>query len=326
MTKHNLPDPVTLLSQDVEPVPDWLANFKAGDRLPFEAVVKSRVVYYPACCHVWKDVQIFGNAEAAHCFVRADFSLPLDDVKRQIIGDGKDNVFREYRVVDYGAAEKRKFTDGRNGNWEQKATERAARDFLALGHMLGDIFDTSEVDFPARSHVDNPELWHNHDYREPEQGAFVFWAVLEKEAEGGSTHISSRIAILHLGIDAFVGFDVLFMQKGNTLPYAVHGRRFPYAIILDGACYDGWAFGGIAPGPAGGRDCDFLEFLCRNNFRKRPKWLLIKDDVPAWPQYVQKSESDVDSYCAGRKLFLRRGQKIGNDVAMPEKERMLDEQ
>jgi hypothetical protein len=317
-----LPDPISLLSVDVEPVPAWLANFKAGDLLPFEEFLKSRVVYYPACANVWKDVQIFGHVHAAHCFVRADFGLSLDEVKRQVVGGERDNVFKDYHVVSSHAAEKRDYNQHKIGNLGQQATVRAVEDFRAVDHILGIICNMGEWPLTPHIHVDYPDLWHNRHYREPERGAFVYWAVLEREEEASSRKIPARIAIMHLGLDAFVGFDALFCQKGNEFGYAKHGRRFPYAVILDGTCYDGWALGGIAPGPAGGRECDFSEFLQRNNFRKRPKWLLIADNVPPWPQYSQKSGCDD----TGRKLFLRRGQKMGSGSVMFEKERLSYEE
>jgi hypothetical protein len=278
-------DPVTVLLDDPDTMPRWLADYEPGSPLPLEEFLLSRVVYYPACGPVWHDLGVFGTAHAAHCFVRADHVLTPDHIMMQMTGEGREEPFDKYRLLTSRVVQ--------SGTWATAAPARdpaaqATRDFHTLITMLEQLCVPCHKPVLSHPRLNYPQARQNHHHCEPNGGPFVLLAIFEREANADNRGGPARVAILHLGLDALVGFDALFCQMGATFPYVFQGRRFPYAVVLDGTCYDGWAFGGIY----GVRECELLGAISLSGLRKRPEWLLVKRGITAWPQYARMSGPD----------------------------------
>lgn len=65
--------PQSILSAEQELTPEWLQTYRPDRRFPRNKFFESRVVFYPAAGTDYHALQLFGESEAAHCFVMSDY-------------------------------------------------------------------------------------------------------------------------------------------------------------------------------------------------------------------------------------------------------------
>lgn len=168
-----------------EDCPDWLKNFKKGDKFDRQNFFGSRLVYYPGSGSDGHAVKLFGSTHSAHCFVYVDYLFKQSQVKAHLRGDheGYDGAFRGY-------------------------------------HQLARL-TLSEADLAPvgwTQHVQGLERNRFSDDFKP----YAFLEILERDAEFDDDHGAQRLAILFLGADGIASYDALFCQgNGIRPPFAV---------------------------------------------------------------------------------------------------------
>lgn len=204
---ENLPDPWTVLREDAEPMPKWLASYKPGDPFPRRDFFNSRIVYYPGSRTDGHPLRIFGKAHTAHCFVYCDNSLSAEGVEDQL-----EHVQHPGHPTGYKKL----------AGLIVPENELTPIGWTPHPHIKAMVRDASYPDFATS---------------EPNGGSFAYWAVLERTDDFGEDHGPKRISILHIGGEGIATFDAFFCQKEFTLPYAI--------LLHDHGCGGSWAkFGG----------------------------------------------------------------------------------
>ena len=155
-------------------MPEWLATFKRGNRLDRDAVLNSRVVFYPGCGTDGHPVTLFGGSHSAHVFVYVDYQIPRQEIEETLYHER--HGFRGYDVFDTV-----EFTpEELSGRWKPHA-------HLAVRPIN---YGFASVD------------------------PFGFMVVLQRKRGYDEDHGPQRLAIIFLGADAFATFDALFCQEG----------------------------------------------------------------------------------------------------------------
>jgi hypothetical protein len=178
--------PAEYFSADKEYIPLWLANHKKGDKVNISELLNSRIVYYPGAGTDGSPIRTFNTAHATHVFVYVDYGYD----KQKIDSELSDDAFVGYHL-----------------HHEQAVTRN---------ELLPCAF---------HSHVSNEEMrfaasGYNMSIR-PEDG-FALLKIYERNEDYTDDHGAERFAILYIGADANLTYDVLF---GNT-------DRSPYACVV----------------------------------------------------------------------------------------------
>ena len=180
--------PLDVLRSDAEPLPRWLANYRAGMFFPERSFFASRTAYYPGSGDDGHLLRIFGKSHTAHCFVHADNFHPAVDLETQILDGSHKHHPKGYRVLDF--------------------------QHLALSTITPRNWTPQQILFQAEGN--------SLVQTQPHGGPFALWAVLERQEAFGEEHGPKRIALLHVGADGFAFFASLFCHGANRkLPYAV---------------------------------------------------------------------------------------------------------
>lgn len=179
--------PLEVLRADVEPMPEWLANYQAGAPFPREAFFASRILYYPGSATDGHPLAVFGRTHSVHCFVYADYGFSKADLTRQLTNPADPEH--------------------------------------PLGYRLVSLIDAAEQELTPRGWIRHgtlqPDCNRHFTAIRPPEGPFAVFAVLEREESRGDDHGPQRLALLHVGGDGYATFDALFCQKNSRLPYAV---------------------------------------------------------------------------------------------------------
>ena len=178
--------PAEYFSADKEYMPLWLANHKKGDKVNILELLNSRLVYYPGAGTDGSPIRTFNIAHAAHVFVYVDYGYN----KQKIDSELSDDAFIGYHL-----------------HHEQEVSERELTPRTFRSHI------TNEEKRKAASGYDMSIR--------PEEG-FALLKIYERNEDYTDEHGSQRFAILYVGADANLTYDVLF---GNT-------DRSPYACVI----------------------------------------------------------------------------------------------
>lgn len=175
--------PREYLRENLEAMPDWLAQFTNRDNFPRAAFFGSRVVYYPGSGTDGHAVKLFGSAHAAHCFVYVDYGRTPEELENAL--DHPEHGFLGYhRFARVVLRESDLVPNGwRNHVSPGEANIAAARNFASV--------------------ADAP---------------FGFLEVLERNPDLGEEHGAKRLAILFLGADGIASYDALFCQSHEQRP------------------------------------------------------------------------------------------------------------
>jgi hypothetical protein len=205
---------VEALSQDPEPLPEWLDGYARGDRFSRRTFFSSRVVYYPGAGDDGHAVKLFGLAHTAHVFVYADFGY----ARRKIL----------------------------------QRLDPACPGHLPGYHPIGTI-DVTQVSLGAQGWFahDRREAHLRNQYPLASL-SFGMVAIIERDSERNDDHGPSRLAIMFLKWDGFAAYDALFCRGNGTAgPYGLllqdHGfggnyDRFGAGGLLEGVARKAEAF------------------------------------------------------------------------------------
>jgi hypothetical protein len=173
-------NPEQVLSKSPERLPDWLANYKPGDKPPRrEILFSSRIVFYPGAGFDGHPVKLFASAHAAHVFVYVDYGITKDEILSQL-DENHPGHFRGYKVVG--------------------------------------ILDLAEDDLTPhgwRARVHPDRAGHQTFASKP---PFGFLAIFERDESYGDSHGPQRFALLFLGADGIATYDALFCQPDSVSP------------------------------------------------------------------------------------------------------------
>ncbi|MBP9735495.1 MAG: hypothetical protein KBD82_07670 [Rhodoferax sp.] len=190
-----------------ETCPDWLQNFKKGDKFDREQFFGSRLVYYPGSGSDGHAVKLFGSTHCAHCFVYVDYLFAQDKVRAEL--DGK-----------------------------LAHTDRGSRPFKGYNQLAR--LTLSQADLAPDGwtpHVQGLERTRSSDDFKP----YAFLEILERDDELGEEHGAHRLAILFLGADGIASYDALFCQGDSVSPpFAVLIQEHGF-----GGNYDKFGRGGL---------------------------------------------------------------------------------
>ena len=175
--------PAEYFSADKEPMPLWLVNHKKGNKVNILELLNSRLVYYPGAGTDGSPIRTFNIAHAAHVFVYVDYGYDKEKIDSEL----SDDAFVGYHL-----------------HHEQDVTKNELLPRAFLSHV------TEEEMRSAASGYDMSIR--------PEDG-FALLKIYERNEEFWEEHGAQRFAILYIGADANLTYDVLF---GNTdcSPYA----------------------------------------------------------------------------------------------------------
>lgn len=177
------PDPVTVLRNDAEPIPAWLASYQPGRPFPKRQFFASRIVYYPGSGTDGHPLRTFGKAHTAHCFVYVDFDAMANWLREELRDENHRGHPAGYRLIHLKELTKK------------------------------DLFPRA---WTAHCAVPDPSRLITND-----NAPFAMWAVLERLDTFSADHGPQRISVLYVCWDAYLTFDALFCQRAKKLPYAV---------------------------------------------------------------------------------------------------------
>lgn len=163
-----------------EPVPEWLARFRAGDAFQVDAFLSSRVVYYPGSGTDGQPVRLFGSTHSAHCFIYADYGLTQEQIEQELNDQA-------HGFLGYRSAARLSLTE---------------RDVAPAGWI------------PHAELIGSPVQGRAGVATAP----YGFLEVLERIDGFGDDHGASRLCILFLGADGIAAYDALFCQRNGTPP------------------------------------------------------------------------------------------------------------
>ena len=178
--------PVEYFCADKESMPLWLTTHKKGDKVNISELLASRLVYYPGAGIDGSPIRTFNIAHAAHVFIYVDYGYD----KQKIDIELSDDAFVGYHL-----------------HHEQEITQN---------ELLPRVFHSHASDDEVRFAVSGYDM-----SIRPEEG-FSLLKIYERNEDFGEAHGAQRFAILYIGADANLTYDVLF---GNT-------DRSPYACVV----------------------------------------------------------------------------------------------
>ena len=178
--------PAEYFSADKEYIPLWLANHKKGDKVNISELLNSRMVYYPGAGTDGSPIRTFNTAHAAHVFVYVDYGYD----KQKIDSELSDDAFTGYHIYHEQAVSQKELSP-RTPHYH--VTEEEIREAISG-------YDMSIC---------------------PNEG-FALLKIYERNEDYTDDHGAERFAILYIGADANLTYDVLF---GNT-------DRSPYACVV----------------------------------------------------------------------------------------------
>ena len=225
-----------------EEMPLWLDHYRAGDGLNRDAFFSSRIVYYPGHGSDGKAVRVFGGSSAAHCFVMVDYGYPEKTLRAELTSLNRG--FKGYRLLDLIS--------------------------LTEAQVMPYPWSPSVSLTPREQQAaQNKGTW-----IKPPYGLL---AILERETGFDSSHGPGRLAVLFLGADGILSYDVLFCQPGH--------QSAPFAVLLQdhgfGGNYDSFGRAGI-----------LARIVTQTAIR--PQWLLVGSNTPAWDGYSKVPHVKAD--------------------------------
>ena len=76
------------LSQLREEIPQWLADYRPGDRVSFSDFMSGRVGYYPGSGLDGHLVKVGGMSHSVHCFLYVDYLETREHIVRELFVNG----------------------------------------------------------------------------------------------------------------------------------------------------------------------------------------------------------------------------------------------
>lgn len=179
-------DPIELLREDREEMPEWLLRYAPNERFDARQFFGGRTVFYPGCGDDGHPLRVFGKAHAAHSFVFVDYGFPESHYAAHLRDASHPEHPKGYRPISVRSIDIHELGAT---NWTP--------------HHRGPTPDSIAAAVMKR--MGRP---------------FGLFSVHQRLEGFGSEHGPKRIAILVLGADGAASYDGLYCQGGSP-PYAV---------------------------------------------------------------------------------------------------------
>lgn len=70
------------LKQDIEEMPNWLRDYKLGDKINLREVLSNRVLFYPGAGTDGQPIKAFNTTHTLHTYLYSDYWMSLDGARR----------------------------------------------------------------------------------------------------------------------------------------------------------------------------------------------------------------------------------------------------
>ena len=168
------------LANDKETIPQWLKNYKIGDKLDFDEIFSHRVVYYPGAGVDGQGVRTFNRAGYAHTFLYADYGVTKEDLILELKVKG---CFKGYDLYDIREISKNELMPR---PWIQHVTPE-------------DLQNIS---------VNNQDYGKNTPY--------CLLVIFDRQKEYGDEYGTERFALIYLYADGIATYDALFVNSKRS--------------------------------------------------------------------------------------------------------------
>lgn len=193
------------LSRFREEMPQWLRNYRNGDKVEFTDILDCRTLYYPGSGYDGQPVATFNKAHACHCHIYVDFLY----TKLQLSLELRDRYsrFKGYHSL---------------GNYEFREDEIRPKGYVPY---IPDGYRLNSEAKPITSGV-NP---------------FCLIEILERDEGFGDDHGCERFAVVFLMGDGICSYQALFSKDGwGRKPWALVLQDHGF-----GGNYDRFGNGGL---------------------------------------------------------------------------------
>lgn len=162
------------LSQLMEEIPQWLADYRPGDRVSFSDFMSGRVGYYPGSGLDGHLVKVGGMSHSVHCFLYVDYLETREHIVRELAVNG----FRGYHSI------------GR--------IDFSEEDMYPHGHHQLDM----DIDLSGRI-----------SSMIPGAKPYCFMEILERNADKNDSWGAERLAVTFLFADGIMTYYDLFSRE-----------------------------------------------------------------------------------------------------------------
>ena len=191
---------ISALSRLPEDMPQWLRDYRPGDRVSFADFMSSRIGYYPGSGYDGCLVSTCNRAHCVHCFIQVDYGIAERDLKSEA---EQFNAFRGYHVI------------GRV-DWTE-------RDLAPNGQYAYNFVMTDREKERAMSFVSK------------DVAPYCFMEVYERNADRGEEWGAERFAVTFLFADGIATYYQLFCREYRKAPWIYllqdHGFGGNYAAF-----------------------------------------------------------------------------------------------
>ena len=168
------------LSQLMEEIPQWLADYRPGDRVSFSDFMSGRVGYYPGSGLDGHLVKVGGMSHSVHCFLYVDYLETREHIVRELAVKG----FRGYHSI------------GR--------IDFSEEDMYPHGHHQLDM----DIDLSGRI-----------SSMIPGAKPYCFMEILERNADKNDSWGAERLAVTFLFADGIMTYYDLFSREYGKAPW-----------------------------------------------------------------------------------------------------------
>lgn len=183
------------LSQDPEPMPEWLANFSKGDKFNRADFFSGRTAYYPGAGFDGHMVKVLNKAHATHAFIHVDYGVSQREILKEL--NSNPHAVHGYSVLYVVDVD---LEDLAPHNWHELP-------WMGPNEPVSSAFVHGRL-----------KPWHHHMH------PFAMMAVFERVPEKGSEHGAERFAVLFIGADGASTYQALYGLRDGTPP--------PYLLLI----------------------------------------------------------------------------------------------
>lgn len=85
------------LNNEKELIPNWLLNYKKGNKFSFTEFLQNRIAFYPGFGNDGQPIKICNQAQYVHQYIYVDYGVPKD----KLLANIKVTPFKGYEVYDF---------------------------------------------------------------------------------------------------------------------------------------------------------------------------------------------------------------------------------
>ena len=216
---------ISILAQNPEEMPQWLKDYKPGDRVSFKDFMSSRIGYYPGSGYDGCLVATCNKAHCVHSFIQVDYLI----AERELKWEAEEiNAFRGYHVI------------GRV-DWEE-------RDLAPHGQYAPNFTMTEREMESAKSFV------------RKDVDPYCFMEIYERNNSKGEDWGAKRFAVTFLFADGIATYYQLFCREYRKAPWVFLLQDHGF-----GCNYAGFGKGHLMERVMKANDCWPDNVLCADN-------------------------------------------------------------